>query len=85
MAAPRRKTMRRADRDEYRQYFPKLRELTLRVAQCRRAYAAHTPLVSDEVYDVMCSDLQVLENWLGIRLNLSPDRRRTNGKNGRTG
>jgi len=75
------KTMQRADRDEYRQYFPKLWELTLRVAQCRRAYAAHTPLVSDEVYDVMCSDLQVLEDWLGIRLNLSPHRRRTNGKN----
>lgn len=77
--------MQRADRDEYRQYFPKLWELTLRVAQCRRAYVAHTPLVSDEVYDVMCSDLRVLENWLGIRLNLSLHRRRTNGKNGRIG
>lgn len=77
--------MRWANRDEYRLYFPKLRELTLRVAQCRRAYAAHTPLVSDEVYGVMCSDLQVLENWLGIRLTLSPHRRQTNGKNGRIG
>ena len=77
--------MRRADRDEYRQYFPRLRELTLRVAHCRRAYAAHTPLVGDEVYDVMCSDLQVLENWLGVRLNLAPHRRWTNGKNGRIG
>lgn len=77
--------MRQANREEYRQYFPKLRELTLRVAQYRRAYAAHAPLVSDEVYNVMCSDLQVLENWLGIRLELSPHRRRINGKNGRIG
>ena len=32
-------------------FIAKLRELTERLNRCRAAYEAHTPLVSDEVYD----------------------------------
>ena len=42
-------------------FIGKLRELTDRLNRCRAAYEAHTPLVSDEVYDILFSDLQTLE------------------------
>lgn len=42
-------------------FIAKLRELTERLNRCRAAYEAHTPLVSDEVYDILFSDLQTLE------------------------
>lgn len=38
-------------------FIAKLRELTERLNRCRAAYEAHTPLVSDEVYDILFSDL----------------------------
>ena len=40
-----------------------------------RAYEAHTPLVSDEVYDILFSDLQTLESWLGLRMKNSPTKK----------
>ena len=43
-------------------FIDKLRELTDRLNRCRAAYEAHTPLVSDEVYDILFSDLQTLES-----------------------
>lgn len=43
-------------------FIGKLRELTDRLNRCRAAYEAHTPLVSDEVYDILFSDLQTLES-----------------------
>ena len=36
---------------------------------------AHAPLVSDEVYDIMLSDLQTPESWLGLRMKNSPTKR----------
>ena len=39
-------------------FIDKLRELTDRLNRCRAAYETHTPLVSDEVYDILFSDLQ---------------------------
>lgn len=36
-------------------FIGKLRELTDRLNRCRAAYEAHTPLVSDEVYETFCS------------------------------
>lgn len=53
-------------------FIAKLRELTERLNRCRAAYEAHTPLVSDEVYDILFSDLQTLESWLGLRMKNSP-------------
>ena len=37
-------------------FIDKLRELTDRLNRCRAAYEAHTPLVSDEIYDILFSD-----------------------------
>lgn len=53
-------------------FIGKLRELTDRLNRCRAAYEAHTPLVSDEVYDILFSDLQTLEGWLRLRMKNSP-------------
>ena len=47
-------------------FIDKLRELT---------YETHTPLVSDEVYDILFSDLQTLESWLGLRMKNSPTKK----------
>ena len=58
-------------------FIDKLRELTDRLNRCRAAYEAHTPLVSDEVYDILFSDLQTLESWLGLRMKNSPPRKIT--------
>ena len=38
-------------------------------------HEAHTPLVSDEVYDILFSDLQTLESWLGLRMKNSPTKK----------
>ena len=46
-------------------FIDKLQELTDRLNRYRAAYEVHTPLVSDEVYDILFSDLQTLESWLG--------------------
>ena len=56
-------------------FIGKLRELTDRLNHCRAAYEAHTPLVSDEVYDILFSDLQTLESWLGLRMKNSPTKK----------
>lgn len=56
-------------------FIAKLRELTERLNRCRAAYEAHTPLVNDEVYDILLSDLQTLESWLGLRMKNSPTKR----------
>ena len=54
-------------------FIDKLRELTDRLN--RAAYEAHTPLVSDEIYDILFSDLQTLESWLGLRMKNSPTKK----------
>ena len=51
-------------------FIDKLRELT-----DRAAYEAHTPLVNDEIYDILFSDLQTLESWLGLRMKNSPTKK----------
>jgi len=56
-------------------FIDKLRELTDRLNRCRAAYEVHTPLVSDEVYDILFSDLQTLESWLGLRMKNSPTKK----------
>ena len=56
-------------------FIDKLRELTDRLNRCRAAYEAHTPLVSDEIYDILFSDLQTLESWLGLRMKNSPTKK----------
>ena len=56
-------------------FIAKLRELTERLNRCRAAYEAHAPLVSDKVYDIMLSDLQTPESWLGLRMKNSPTKR----------
>ena len=56
-------------------FIDKLRELTDRLNRCRAAYEAYTPLVSDEVYDILFSDLQTLERWLGLRMKNSPTKK----------
>ena len=43
--------------------------------RCRAAYEVHTPLVSDEIYDILFSDLQTLESWLGLRMKNSPTKK----------
>ena len=58
-------------------FIDKLRELTDRLNCCRTAYEAHMPLVSDEVYDILFSDLQTLERWLGLRMKNSPTKKGT--------
>lgn len=45
--------MRTEEWKEKAVFIAKLRELTERLNRCRAAYVAHTPLVSDEVYDMM--------------------------------
>ena len=57
-------------------FIDKLQELTDRLNRYRAAYEAHTPLVSDEVYDILFSDLQTLESWLGLRMKNSPHQER---------
>ena len=54
--------MRTEEWQEKAAFIDKLRELTDRLNRCRAAYEAHTPLVSDEVYDILFSDLQILES-----------------------
>ena len=56
-------------------FIAKLQELTERLNRCRAAYEAHTPLVSDEVYDILFSDLQTLERCLGLRMKNSPTKK----------
>lgn len=56
-------------------FIDKLRELTDRLNRCRAAYESHTPLVSDEIYDILFSDLQTLESWLGLRMKNSPTKK----------
>lgn len=56
-------------------FIDKLRKLTDRLNRCRAAYEAHTHLVSDEVYDILFSDLQTLESWLGLRMKNSPTKK----------
>ena len=53
--------MRTEEWQEKAAFIDMLRELTLRLNRYRAAYAAHTPLVSDEIYDILFSDLQTLE------------------------
>ena len=36
---------------------------------------SYTHLVSDEVYDILFSDLQTLESWLGLRMKNSPTKK----------
>ena len=45
--------MRTEEWQEKAVFIAKLRELTERLNRCRAAYEAHTPLVSDEVYDIL--------------------------------
>ena len=49
--------MRTEEWQEKAAFIDMLRELTLRLNRYRAAYAAHTPLVSDEIYDILFSDL----------------------------
>ena len=56
-------------------FIDKLRELTDRLNRCRAACEANTPLVSDEIYDILFSDLQTLESWLGLRMKNSPTKK----------
>ena len=49
--------MRTEEWQEKAAFIDKLRELTDHLNRCRAAYEAHTPLVSDEVYDILFSDL----------------------------
>ena len=63
--------MRTEEWQEKAAFIDMLRELTLRLNRYRAAYAAHTPLVSDEIYDILFSDLQTLESWLGLRMKNS--------------
>ena len=56
-------------------FIDKLRELTDRLNRCRAAYESHTTLVSDEIYDILFSDLQTLESWLGLRMKNSPTKK----------
>ena len=61
-------------------FIDKLRELTDRLNRCRAAYEAHTPLVSDEIYDILFSDLQTLGSWLGLRMkNYTHQERQSSG------
>lgn len=63
--------MRTEEWQEKAAFIDKLRELTDHLT----AYEAHTPLVSDEVYDILFSDLQTLESWLGLRMKNSPTKK----------
>ncbi len=67
--------MRAEEWQEKAAFIDKLRELTERLNRYRTAYAAHTPLVSDEIYDILFSDLQTLESWLGLRMKNSPTKK----------
>lgn len=69
--------MRTEEWQEKAVFIAKLRELTERLNRCRAAYEAYTPLVSDEVYDILFSDLQTLERWLGLRMKNPPPRKTT--------
>ena len=64
--------MRAEEWQEKAAFIDKLRELTERLNRYRAAYAAHTPLVSD---DILFSDLQTLESWLGLRMKNSPTKK----------
>lgn len=67
--------MRAEEWQEKAAFIDKLRELTERLNRYRAAYATHAPLVSDEVYDILFSDLQTLEGWLGLRMKNSPTKK----------
>lgn len=69
------KPMKTEEWQEKAAFIDKLRELTDRLNRCRAAYETHTPLVSDEVYDILFSDLQTLESWLGLRMKNSPTKK----------
>ena len=69
------KPMKTEEWQEKAAFIGKLRELTDRLNRCRAAYEAHTPLGSDEVYDILFSDLQTLESWLGLRMKNSPTKK----------
>ena len=69
------KPMKTEEWQEKAAFIDKLRKLTDRLNRCRAAYEAHTPLVSDEVYDILFSDLQTLESWLGLRMKNSPTKK----------
>lgn len=69
------KPMRTEEWQEKAVFIAKLRELTERLNRYRAAYAAHTPLVNDEIYDILFSDLQTLESWLGLRMKYSPTKK----------
>ena len=64
--------MRAEEWQEKAAFIDKLRELTERLNRYRAAYA---PLVSDEIYDILFSDLQTLESWLGLRMKNSPTKK----------
>lgn len=67
--------MRAEEWQEKAAFIDKLRELTERLNRYRAAYVAHTPLVNDEVYDILFSDLQTLESWLGLKMKNSPTKK----------
>lgn len=72
--------MRTEEWQEKAAFIDKLRELTERLNRCRAAYKAHTSQVSDEVYDILFSDLQTLESWLGLRMKTHQRRNHKNRK-----
>ena len=56
--------MRTEEWQEKAAFIDKLRELTDHLNRCRAAYEAHTPLVSDEVYDILFYDFFVGEFFI---------------------
>ena len=67
--------MRTEEWQEKAAFIDKLRELTDRLNRCRAADEAQTPQVTDEVYDILVSEFQTLESWLGLRMKNSPTKK----------